>query len=286
MTTKGFITFAQNNSTTDYLQLAYVQALSIKLTQNNNSYAVIVDKNTKTQIQDKHLKVFDYIIDLDFDNSAEDEWKLGNEYQIYELSPYNETIKVESDILFGYSIDRWWDYLQRRDLHFPTFVRDYKNNLIESSAYRDVHQVNNLPNIYSGLFYFKKNDITEKFFYFVKLVYDNWPFYRDYLLKNHCETQLTTDVAFAIAALLFGEENCTYPAFDHICFVHLKGAIQGWGLSVDWRDRVYFENKDLKLKFGFNTQIYPVHYYQKKFITDDIIKYYEDRYRRTFDVDL
>ena len=46
----GFLTVACNTEQTDYLQLAYLQALNIKRTQKNNQFAVIVDQNTLTQI--------------------------------------------------------------------------------------------------------------------------------------------------------------------------------------------------------------------------------------------
>lgn len=39
--TAGYVTIAQNNSTTDYLELAYLQALSIKLTQKKDRKSVV-----------------------------------------------------------------------------------------------------------------------------------------------------------------------------------------------------------------------------------------------------
>ena len=43
---QGFMTIAQNTADVDYLRLAYVQAMSIKLTMPDSLYAVAVDKNT------------------------------------------------------------------------------------------------------------------------------------------------------------------------------------------------------------------------------------------------
>ena len=61
---QGFLTIAANTSETDYLELAYLQALNVKATQRIKSFAIIVDTNTKQQIQDYHKKVFDYIIEI------------------------------------------------------------------------------------------------------------------------------------------------------------------------------------------------------------------------------
>ena len=40
---QGFMTIAQNSADVDYLRLAYLQALSIKLTMPGSLYAVAVD---------------------------------------------------------------------------------------------------------------------------------------------------------------------------------------------------------------------------------------------------
>jgi len=55
----GFLTFAVNSKETDYLRLAYMQALTVKHTQKNNRYAVVVDSATAELKNDKHKKVFD-----------------------------------------------------------------------------------------------------------------------------------------------------------------------------------------------------------------------------------
>ena len=96
---KGFLTIAQNTDV-DYLELAYVQAMSIKLTMPGSKYAVLVDINTQAQVKDKHRAVFDYVIPFGTDFAQHDDWKFRNEWQAFHLTPFKETIKVESDLLF------------------------------------------------------------------------------------------------------------------------------------------------------------------------------------------
>ena len=49
----GYICIAQNSNTVDYLQMAYLQALSCKLTQTKNAnFSIIVDTETSEQITD------------------------------------------------------------------------------------------------------------------------------------------------------------------------------------------------------------------------------------------
>ncbi len=277
---RGFLTIAQNSNTGDYLRMAYAQALSIKLTQKINRYAVIVDRNTKDQIEGKHLKVFDYVIELPEDNSVNEDWKLSNEPQVFWLTPFKETLKIESDILFGRNVDHWWQGLQHKDVYMPIAVRDYRGNIYEGFDYRKVHASNNLPNIYTGLMYFRYSKDAYDFFVLCNQIYNNWSWFRDEFLVNHKENQITTDVAYAVAALIFGEERCTCPVLEHITFVHMKGAVQGWAIGQDWEDKIYFELDGTKIKLGFNDQLYPVHYQKKNFISDELIDQYEFQFRR------
>ena len=64
MSNIGFLTIAQNNRNTNYLKLAYLQAMNIKLLHPEYQYAVIVDKNTLNQLTSKMQKVFDHVINL------------------------------------------------------------------------------------------------------------------------------------------------------------------------------------------------------------------------------
>ena len=53
---QGFLTFAQGK---EYLDCAYLLALSIKRNCKINKFCVIVDEETSNYVLPKHLKVFD-----------------------------------------------------------------------------------------------------------------------------------------------------------------------------------------------------------------------------------
>ena len=99
----GWVTLAQNTDV-DYLHLAYLQAQNIKATQRLNSYAVIVDEATAKQVTNEHRQVFDYVITLPVDLAANETWKQSNEWQVFGLTPFKETIKLEE------LIPNWWGY--------------------------------------------------------------------------------------------------------------------------------------------------------------------------------
>ena len=92
----GFLTIAQNNQDTDYLNLAYIQAQNIKETQPGSQYAVLVDAETMALVTDEHRSVFDYVIEFKLNQANTESWKQSNEWQVFHLTPFKETIKVAS----------------------------------------------------------------------------------------------------------------------------------------------------------------------------------------------
>lgn len=261
---QGYFTFAQNTGTVDYLELAYYQAVSIKQTQQINSYAVAVDADTKKLITDRHLQVFDYVVDI----TNPDAWAMNNEWQAWNLTPFKETIKLESDILFSQSVDHWWTGMRQQELCFTTKIRDYEGQVSPAREYRRVFDDNNLPDIYTGMYYFRFGSNSMEFFNMAQAVYTNWTVYRDEILTNCREDKPSTDVVFAVAALLFGAERCTIPELDYPSFVHMKGAINKLNTSADWRNAYLAQLDGTQLSIGFTRQQWPVHYYQKDFLND------------------
>jgi len=273
----GFVTFAQNTQDVDYLELAYLQALNIKATQTNNQCAVIVDLATKEKINERHRNTFDYIIDLPTDNnSSTSNWKLANEYQVFRLTPFKETIKLESDLLFTGNVDHWWPALRLRNVVLSTGCRDYQGNLSDVRKYRQFFDDNNLPDVYNGLMYFRYSQEAFNFFAAAETVFQNWKDIKDQF-KNCREDTPSTDVLYAITALLVGEETCTIPSLDFINFVHMKSGIQGWSDARTWTETVVGEQDEDIIRINNINQYHPVHYYDKNYATEELIKYYESR---------
>lgn len=275
---KGFLTIAQNNNDVDYLRLAYLQAMNVKSTHPGAKYAVIVDDATHKTLTDRNRKLFDYIILLDQDNSESSSWKLGNEYKVFELSPFKETIKVESDLLFTRSIEHWYTAFRLRDVVLSTGCKTYRQEMTTSRIYRKFFDDNHLPDIYQGLMYFRYSQTASLFFLTAQRIYRNWEYLKNNVLKNCREDEPSTDALYALTAQVIGVENCTLPSMDFINFVHLKPGINGWGnTDTSWRDIVNYEQEEDMIRVFNLNQYNPVHYYDKAFATDDLIEYYERR---------
>ena len=169
---RGFFTFAVNTDQVNYLELAYLQALSIKCTQRENLYAVAVDTNTRAAITDRHLAVFDYVIEFDHDATGQRSFTF--EHRALELSPFKETIKLESDIVFTRSIDHWIDIWRLRDVCLSHGCRDHTQQLAATRRYRKLFDDNALPDVYNGIMYFRYSAFATKFFNTARVLFDNW----------------------------------------------------------------------------------------------------------------
>jgi hypothetical protein len=274
---QGFLTFAQNTDV-NYLRLAYVQAMSIKLVMPNAKYAVIVDDATLATVSDKHENVFDYIIPLPVDYAKDETWKLSNEWQAFDLTPFKETIKVESDILFTRSIDHWWTAFRLRDVVLSLGCKDYQGDLGQSRRYRQIFDDNSLPDTYNGLMYFRYSQTANDFFKTARQIWHNWDLITPHL-KNYRDERPSTDLVYAIAANFIGVESCTLPGCDFINFTHMKNSINRWPESTPWPEMVLSEFDLPMIRINNVNQYYPLHYQDKTWITDDVVERFEHEFK-------
>lgn len=273
---KGFFTFAQNTNKVDYLKLAYLQALSIKHSQKQfNQYAVGITKGM--QVPEKYLKVFDYVLEIPWEDDAQDsDWKLENEWKAVYMSPFEMTVKLDSDMLFFSDMRHWWYLYSQLNLAPTLSVLDFRGNRGDDSRYRSEVKEFNLPNFYSGLFYFRKCDDAFKLFDMVRTLYPIWDSQiRMHLYKDYLGKHASTDIAFALASKILG---LVYP-LKSPTFVHMKKSIQdtqGFEISEIWTKSLkYHFDKEMRLYIENYRQTYPVHYYLKEFASDVLIRRYE-----------
>ncbi len=254
---KGYVILAQNTKNVDYVQCAEVLGRSIKRNMPNSSVTLITDEKIKS-------KTFDKIIKLPYgDLAPNSDWKLVNDWQVYDASPYEYTIKLEADLFLPKSIDYWWDVLSSREVVVSTTIRNFKQEVTDIRAYRKFIDDNNLPDCYNAITYFKKSDLAKKFFTIVKDVFENWNQYV-VSLKCNLDEPVTTDWAYAIAAHIIGKENTTLPKFDAMSMIHMKQWINGMP-TENWTDTLIYEILPDTLRINTVPQQYPFHYQIKNF---------------------
>ena len=132
------------------------------------------------------------------DLAIDSDWKLINDWQVYEASPYDYTIKLEADMYIPRNIDHWWDVLKDREVVVSSTIRNFKQEVSDVRFYRRFIDDNKLPDVYNAITYFKKSDIAKQFFAIVKEIFENWEEYKKILKCNPNEVA-TTDWVYALA---------------------------------------------------------------------------------------
>jgi len=243
---KGFVIMAQDTESTSYTSCAVTLKKSI--------LRVIPDANV-TIITTDMLPYGDLATDSD--------WKLINDWQVYEASPYDYTIKLEADMYIPRNIDHWWDVLKDRDIVVSTTIRNFKQEISDIRFYRRFIDDNKLPDVYNAITYFKKSEVATQFFMLVKEIFNNWEEYKK-ILKCNSNELATTDWVYSIACHIMGVENTTLPSFTEMSMVHMKQYINGTP-TENWTDTFIYECLPNQIRVQTVPQQYPFHYHVKNF---------------------
>lgn len=273
---KGFLMLAQNNKSDDYVKQACLNAMSIKATNAD----ALVSLVTNDEVPKKYKKLFDKIIPIPYGDAAVDsEWKVENRWKLYHVSPYDETVVMDTDMIVLQDISTWWKFLSNYDLFFVNNVYTYRDEVVTSDFYRKTFTANDLPNIYVGFHYFKKSELAYKFYYWLELIVNNWELFYGQYAPNEYPNRQSIDVSSAIAVKILNCEhfvtnkNTKFPSFTH-----MKPSIQNWyETPLRWQNRVdAYISKDCKIKIGNHSQTGILHYTEKDFADDVIMQRYEE----------
>ena len=273
--TFGYLIVISKNDSVDYLKLAYALALSIKNTQREgfDKVALITDDVQSV----KRLKspwVFDRVIKWD----QETHWD-GRSW-MDKLSPWDQTICLDADMLFFRDYSHWVEYfIENAELYIPNKSYTYRGEVVIDSYYRKTFVHNNLPNLYSFYTFFKKDsEIAEEFFSLGRYILKNPNEFKTRFLEKYRPKVVGTDEAFSLAAKILDiQDDISYDlAFPKV--VHLKPMIQNWPWPADTvSDHVgfYFDLQG-KLKIGNYQQQDILHYNEKNFMTDEVVSILEE----------
>ena len=265
--TKGIVLVAQNNNTYDYVEQATALAMSV-----NKFNDIPVSIITNDVISNSSKKYFDKILPVEWGDMAEGkDWKIENRWKVFHQTPYKETIVMDTDMLILKNIDNLWNFYSNYDLFFTTNPVTYRNETVTSAYYRKMFVDNNLPNIYSALYYFKKNEFTHNFFAYLELVVKNFDEFQKDLCPTTQQEHLSLDVAIAMTVKLMNiEDQVTNKKSNVSRFVHMKSFVQNWKKSRNaWQNIVpTYLTKDLELYIGNYKQNNIFHYTEKDFLSN------------------
>lgn len=250
---KGYLIPAVNSNGIDYVNCASALAESIKRWHPEVKICLLTDKHIPNG-------PFDYVKLLPHGDLATDTWKLSNDWQVFEASPFRETIKLEADMVAASPIDHWWRLLENRDVVISIGCRDFRDNNNENQFYRKVFAQNNLPDVYNAITYWRMSLGARLFFQQVKDIFEKWEKYKT--LLKFSEDLPTTDVVYAMAAVIIGTENVTLPTGFGPSIVHMKKHIIGCR-SKNWTKELVWEIVDGVVRINTKAQWGFFHYHIK-----------------------
>ena len=276
MVSKGFLLFAQNTESVDYVEQAYALALSIKNTQQHVRNVSLV---TNSKVPKKYARVFDQIIPIPYFKKIENSpLQAEHRYQLYAATPYQETMVLDSDMLLLDDISCWWDYCDHYDIHFCNRVTNYKLETVIDTVHRKTFIANRLPNVYYACHYFKKSDQATEFYKVLEFVVNNWEACYGKFASDNYQNWVSMDVSAAIAIKISGMEDVAFSDCNPMNFAHMKSAIQNWPIVPDsWQTAVpCVLNNQGKLVVGNIEQDKLFHYVEKHFINKKILSKLEE----------
>jgi hypothetical protein len=212
--TTGAILFAQNNSTVDYIKLA-VFAASRVIDHLDIPVSIITD-NQQWLVDHYPDHPFDQIIEIALDTAPQQkyfhdgtlashklDWKNKSRSSVYDLTPYDRTLVIDSDYIISSSILKT-ALINEHD--FQIYSKSF--DLASWRATLEFSRINqySIPFYWATVFIFNKNSITQCFFDLIAYIRHNWLYFRNlYSIESYV---FRNDFAFSIAIhIMNGKTN-------------------------------------------------------------------------------
>lgn len=251
---RGYLIPAIDTDSVNYMSCAVQLARSIRQWHPEANISVL-STNDCTDL------VFDHVIRLPYG----DQGGYANDWQVFEASPYRQTIKLEADMFAASPVDHWWNLFEHRDLVVSTGCRDIYDQPSCSRRYRKIFDQNYLPDVYNAITYWRRSRTAQEFFVLIKSIFENWADYKK-LLKLP-DDMPTTDVVYAMAATIMGPEQVTLPDNLGPNIVHMKKEIIPI-ITNNWTDELVWEKMDPGLRINTVAQWGFVHYHVKEWLNE------------------
>ena len=211
--TNGAVIFAQNNGTIDYVKLAAFAAERVrKFLQVPVS---IITDSPDWLLESCPDHCFDKIIVLPQEDTGKKvfhdgtlesktlDWKNLSRSRVYELTPYDKTLVLDSDYIINSNILKTaFD----KDANLQIYRKSF-----DLAGWRDVRPYTRLnsysiPFYWASVFVFEKNTVNQAFFDLITYIKANWVYFK--MLYNIDQTAFRNDYAFSIAIhIMNGKTN-------------------------------------------------------------------------------
>ena len=235
---RGYLIPAINTDTVDYVACAEQLADSIRSWHSEANITIL----TKEMLPHGDLGGY------------------ANDWQVFHASPYRQTIKLEADMIAASSMDHWWTLFEHRDVVISQGARNFYDQPATSRYYRKIFDNNHLPDVYNAVTYWRVSHTAKEFFDLVRDIFTHWTQYKR-LLKMP-DQEASTDVVYAMAAVIMGPERVTLPAGLGPSIVHMKKYLNPIATD-DWTQELVWESTDPGLRINTVAQWGLFHYHVK-----------------------
>ena len=250
--TRGVLIFAHNNRDVDY---ALMSLISASLAKKNLQLPVslVTDDTTLDWMKESNIfeqsnDVFDQIIITDkpkTDNSRKLHDGTNSKFvpfvnlnrnQAYELTPYDQTLLIDSDyLIFSDNLNNYWEYSDR--VLLGKAINDIVG--LQRLGYHDRYVSDTGVHLYwATTVMFTKNEYSKSFFEILSYVKENYQYFADlfrFQVRNY-----RNDIAFSIAQHIID-------GFETKSEMHLPEV-----LSFIDKDVLHSVDKHGKMLFLFN----------------------------------
>lgn len=207
----GAIIFAQNNTVVDYTKLACFA--SERVQKFLNIPVSIVTDNPK--LVDTSSTLFDNIIEISpeeytqrlfYDGSLSSkkvDWKNLSRNRVYELSPYDKTLVLDSDYVINSTrLAQAFDRDSLFQIYHNSFdICEWRDN----TCFQRINQFS-IPFYWATVFLFQKHPVVESFFNLITYIKINWTYFK--VLYSIDSAIFRNDYAFSIAVhIMNGKTN-------------------------------------------------------------------------------
>lgn len=291
---RGILMYAHNNSEIDYFKIACANSLLVKknlgypvsIVTDSDTLAYSIKQLTKEFIDNCFDKIIVKEKDLSFKNSRNYndatnvkslQFYNCNHWEAYELSPYNETLFIDSDyLIMSNSLNNCWgsDY---------DFMIDNRIYTVASDKHPYVKYIDDtgISLYWATVIYFKKSITAEHIFNYVKHIQENYRYYKD--LYSFSNGMFRNDYSFSVAIHSINSLKETHST--NIGKLPIPGLLMSWDTD-DVKDineindiYVYGEKEDNKGQYILtrikNTDIHIMNKWAINRISNKLIELYE-----------
>lgn len=233
---RGVLMYAHNNAEIDYFRIACANALMV---QKNLNVGVSIVTDTGTLEYSKSAlgqafidKCFEHVIIVDKDNRFKNnriysdssasktlQFYNCNHWEAYELTPYEETLFIDSDyLIMSDALNKCWGSDNSVMINYkildPGSTKDPYSKFIDDFSIRLY---------WATVIYFKKDEFASYLFELIKYIQENYLYFSD--LYYFTNKMYRNDHAFSIAVHML---NGFVDSSDIIADLPIPGLIMSW----------------------------------------------------------